>query len=422
MSTFLQLIRQPGIPIFDSVWAEDGTLFFDQAVNGEDFLSILVEPYSGYALIVPRLLTDVGLLFGVDTYAMWVAVTSSVIVGLLGLFCFYAVREVIPSVFLRGLLLLAVVFQPILTQEVSASFANLQWYFVFPVFVALFIPVVDVKDWTCRLILVAVTPLFVPLSLLFVPFVPLRYLYLRQRSYAILGLVFCLAASIQFVIMLNADTSPPLGNFSTEVSLRVFAERILTQFVFSVESVNYLWDKFGWGFTAFNFVVLAIGLGASLIRSNAQTRVLVASLLVACVGLFFFSLYKRAGVADLMASQSSLQMNFGAGRYQVAPLLFLVTAILIAVAQVDLSSVYFGKRQLLFSDLIRFLPVTLLLVAFSTNIIAFRPEGSRSSGPRWSKQIKSGQVACLRTRAKSVNLAVAPGGPWVTKVPCSDLP
>jgi len=53
----LSLLRQPGVPAVDSIWAEDGQVFYNQAVQWS-FLHSLFTPYNGYFQLVPRVMIE----------------------------------------------------------------------------------------------------------------------------------------------------------------------------------------------------------------------------------------------------------------------------------------------------------------------------------------------------------------------------
>ena len=57
----LLLLRSPGSLLRPQFWAEDGTLFFQQAFN-EGFLATVARPFSGYLHLFPRLVAGISLL------------------------------------------------------------------------------------------------------------------------------------------------------------------------------------------------------------------------------------------------------------------------------------------------------------------------------------------------------------------------
>ena len=61
----LLLLRSPGSLLHPQFWAEDGTLFFQEAFN-HGFLATVLQPASGYLHSFPRLVAGLSLLFPME--------------------------------------------------------------------------------------------------------------------------------------------------------------------------------------------------------------------------------------------------------------------------------------------------------------------------------------------------------------------
>src|SRR5512139_1888487 len=61
----LLLLRNPASLLHPQFWAEDGTLFFQQAFDS-GFLSTVLQPASGYLHAFPRLVAGLSLLFPME--------------------------------------------------------------------------------------------------------------------------------------------------------------------------------------------------------------------------------------------------------------------------------------------------------------------------------------------------------------------
>ena len=108
----LALARQSGLPATGTLWAEDGVIFYSQAV-AHSVLHTLVASYNGYGQLVPRLavqLTGLGPLRDVPTT---VALSGAVGLALVSCLVFHMARGLITSPALRALLVASMVLLPL---------------------------------------------------------------------------------------------------------------------------------------------------------------------------------------------------------------------------------------------------------------------------------------------------------------------
>ncbi len=132
----LALARQSGLPATGTLWAEDGVIFYSQAV-AHSVLHTLVASYNGYGQLVPRLavqLTGLGPLRDVPTT---VALSGAVGLALVSCLVFHMARGLITSPALRALLVASMVLLPLAVVEMLDNLVNLPWWIFFAAFWAL---------------------------------------------------------------------------------------------------------------------------------------------------------------------------------------------------------------------------------------------------------------------------------------------
>jgi hypothetical protein len=82
IGTFAQVIRLPGDAAYNTIWAEDGSVFLNQAIN-QGVLHAFTIPYAGYLHLVPRVLATVAALLPLQWAAAILGVGSALVVSLL---------------------------------------------------------------------------------------------------------------------------------------------------------------------------------------------------------------------------------------------------------------------------------------------------------------------------------------------------
>ena len=113
-----------------TVWAEDGTIFLNDAISG-DPAAHLFHGYAGYLQLLPRLIADV-VIRTVDIADAGIAINgaSCAIVGLGASLIYWCARDVIGSRPLRLVLSSITVLAPLAPIELLGNAANLHWFFI----------------------------------------------------------------------------------------------------------------------------------------------------------------------------------------------------------------------------------------------------------------------------------------------------
>ena len=395
VATALSLHRVAGPGALQSMWAEDGAVFY-QATFHQGFFAALFTPNNGYAEFLPRFLIGLIAFLPVAHAATAIALTGAILSSALALLVYHASAEHIRARVPRGCLALVTALLVYGAGEVANNIVNLQWYLLYVTFwMFLWNPqAVGRRALAAVVLFVAVAS--DPVSTFFLsPLLAVRlwsrpWKESRWQVYGMAaGLVFQLAA------ILHGGGGPRklTPEYSLTYTARSYAHDILGNALVSRTELTEV------GFTSQH---LADAIGVALLVVAIIGAVLLRSRRGLFVGVTLFS-------SVALFTLSVVASGYSLPRYDTAPILLLITAF---AALVDAPR--FSRRFL-----------TAFCVLLAVNVFANYPIGAdqyRSQSPSWIAQVKDGKHACKENPAiGSVTVQTAPGGGWVVDVPCSSL-
>ncbi len=454
-ATILQLLRQDGVALWRTVWAEDGRIFYGQALE-HPLRELILEPYAGYGLVLPRILGSIGSELSPSQYARCVAVSSTVIVALLALFVYFASERLLRAPLRRAVLAGSIVLLPTLPFEVLGALCNLQWTLPIACLFAVAFPVQRGWAVAVRLPIVVLAPLSSPLCLVFAPIAVYQLVaFARGRrtgtapaawTVVLVPLVYLVACLGQFLVYRSAPQfeQRSLGaSESVEVLARLYPTRVSTDLVFGVEVTKHLWSSFGYGVAAVASLVLVVLLGGKFARSAARTRWWMAVLVVAALGIFGFSMLSRPEVAASTVISGTGDYTFLGSRYAVVPALLVILALLLppelGARLLTDSEVTAARNQIasggsvgstpaggVGSRLTGGLPWHAVVVVTGLWLVvavipSYRIQNYRSLGPSWPEQIQLLRQACEDDPTITPVLTTSPTAAWQVELTCSEI-
>ena len=128
LAVVLPLFRQSGTTTWNSLWAEDGAIYFQQAYE-QGGLAVLFRGWNGYLQLPPRALGAVSTFVPVRDLAVFCAVSAQIVNATLAVFVYWASATWIRSRLLRVALASLVVLVPALGYENTATITNTIWTF-----------------------------------------------------------------------------------------------------------------------------------------------------------------------------------------------------------------------------------------------------------------------------------------------------
>lgn len=402
--TGLSLLRQTGPRATSTLWAEDGEIFYSQALS-HSIVGAMFTPYAGYLQLFPRLTFALVHFLPVADIAGAAALVGAASLAALSLFVFHASRGLIPSVIGRSLLVGAMVFLPLATGELLNNVVNVPWWLFFATFWALVwrprTPGGMVVAGLICLLSVGSDPLVV----LFLPLALARLYVVGWRECAApLGLVLGLAYQVVGIFRPGHQSAFPMA--TTHGIFRVVATKLGLGWITGDRVTNDFAGSASWVWPALGLLLLLAILVFAIALRQRRLLVFVATSLAFAVLVLAVPVWVR-GAGPMMATS---QVLFGS-RYLATPILLVWGAVIAEATSIPVASRPAG----------RYLGVVLccaLLLPFW--VIDFRTPNDRSDGTLWSTEVAQARIACRHRGASPQHLSTSPPG-WYTMVPCSDL-
>jgi hypothetical protein len=403
-ATALQPLRQAGMSMWRTVWAEDGFIFYTTA-HGQPLHESILQSYGGYAQVVPRILASVGAQLPADRYSQFVTFSSAFLVALLALFVYVASAPLLRSPVRQGVLAGAMVLLPVLPHESLGAISGIHLFMPLACWLAVLVPVRTAGAIAARLPIVILAPLSSPLAALIAP-VAVWYVvrWVRHRPDArslLVPVAFLSASAVQAVIWWTQRYSTverPSTLEMVESIGRAYATKVPLGTFVGVRWIDSLWQSMGYGIAALVGVVVVGGLAWKLARASSTSRILILATVGASVATYAFSLYQRPEWLETVLVEPGEPYHFLSMRYEILPALLLIAALLLPVdletdAVVDPTQPETTTiRTRLARDRVVLGAVAVwLLVAI---IPSFRFTNLRSEGPSWPLQIHQVRAVC----------------------------
>jgi hypothetical protein len=389
VTALLSMARQSGPGALNSIWAEDGILFY-QSTFHQGFVAQLFAPNNGYLELVPRLLIQVVSWFPVARAAEVIAVIGAVSSSALALLVYHAAAPQIPS---RALRLCVAVPAAVIVfgqSEVGNSIVNLQWYLLYAAFwMFLWNP----RSRPRRMLAAAVLLCAVgsdPVSTLVLSPLLLARLWARPwRESAWQAAGVAAGVLYQVVSLLRgglSSRSRPAEVFGPGEVAHWFADDVLGHAFISPAETGLASGTWVIGAA----LLLLFAVVAWRVGLPRQQWLLAGVCAGYSVLLYFFLTIVGGARTD---------------RYGVVPVLLMIAA----------AAVLCCCRAKW--------PIVLLCVLMAANLAAnyYGGSDSRAAVPGWSTEVRLGRDACRHPGTANAVLHTAPGGAWEVVVPCSAL-
>jgi hypothetical protein len=405
----LALLRQPGVAATKTLWAEDGVIFYAQALS-KSFLSSLMTAYNGYDQLLARLAVQVARAGPVPDAAATVAVVGAMGLAAVGCLVFHMARGHIPSAALRALLVAAMVLLPVANFEMLDNLVNLPWWLFFAAFWALLWRPRGIGGAAVAALLCGLAAASEPLVALLLPLAAVRAVGLRRPRE--LAAVAGLAAGLVFqsVVVLRSRSGhsyPATGlshvpaDFAVRVGLGWLTGRRATAALLS-------WDRPVTDILG--LVVFAGVLAAALKLGSPRVRALTVAAGALAPLCFAFPVWLRGAAPLMSAGNSDIAIGF-AGRYAATPILMVLSVVLALAGHLPAgrSSSRSRRPQFAYRPIWAVAAVcALLLPAW---VADFRDRNGRMDGPTWQNQLGAADAQCRRWNSDGLaRVAVTPVG------------
>jgi hypothetical protein len=402
----LPLLRQRGTPSWQTVWAEDTTIYTHQAVFSGSF-GVLFRGYNGYLQLPPRLLAIPTPYFPLRYLAVYLALAATVVAALLAWCVYYLSRAWLVSRLLRVTLASFVVLMPVLGLESTATITNITWLFLAVGPWAL-ISLEERRGDTClRSGLAFLAATSSALSLLFLPLAIGWIAYRRSRAALIVGGCFVGGLIVQMAVTL---TSPP--GTGAKIGVSVLAQATSAR-VFGVFVLGTRGEAAWWGANWNSLVILAplsvlvlfvvLGIGAS-----RRAQVMASGFVLLAILMFAVPAWGRD--TNFLGLVEGHPDRLVESRFSVVPVMLLASAIAILLSPVGSSSRQ-RRRAMQRIGIPAFMAwfIIVMVVSFSQTTI-------RGSDPSWTGRVDKVLASDCSGRPGSTIVTVpnliAPGPPY----------
>jgi hypothetical protein len=399
----LALARNGEPPFVDILYAEDGTVFYSEALTMG--LGSIARPYAGYINFVPRVASEMIALLPVDKVAAAYSVAATVLVAFLALYTFFASRVLLDSWAGRALLAGAVIVPPVAGQTI-ANVSNLHWYLMFAAFWAL-ISNPRNAGWTIAGATVgAAAALSDPLTALFLPSAALAMHRYRSRMHGFVVAAVVVAMAVQLLVVSGAEQRA--GAESSWFDLPVlYALRVAGGVTIGDVHLTSAWLRAGWSVPVVAIVAVTLVVVLAIARTQKWRQVIVIAAAFYSVAFFGLSLLIRGTTPFIPVAGVPPPVT---GRYTLLPALFLIVCVAVLV---DLAVVERSLKNALTGGIAA---AWLVSVIAANYFIAPLP-----NGPSWGESMEAARLQCSSESTSDVEVAIAPHPAWKVRLSCADL-
>lgn len=407
--TVLQLARLGWSASLNSLWAEDGPIYMQEALtNG--FWHALTATYATYLVVVPRLIAEVASLAPLRDVPAAVSILSAGIVALSGLAVWRASAAHVRNPYLRGTLAALTVLSPVAGLESIDSAAYVPWYMLFATFWLLIWRPETTRGTVCASAFVLLTGLSTPGVWFFAPLAALRLLAARDRSDIAILASFGVGAAVQIPVLAFSQ-EPAVEPLWTHDIWTTFLQRVIDGAPLGLRLGGSAWIHLGWPLLIALGIVAIAGLIAGFRRSGAGARWIAAIAVPTSLAMFVVSLYQRA-VGEQMVWPEGIYNGSG-GRYAIVPALLLISAAMVLIDSASRRRPAPSRFAWVGSATVALLAIA-IVTSFDAREIAVR------GAPPWDAALEGAAKECRAEGAADIAVQTSPPG-FGMQLPCDEI-
>ncbi|MDQ3680170.1 MAG: hypothetical protein M3378_06440 [Actinomycetota bacterium] len=380
--TILQLIRQPGTPSWDHVWAEDGGVFLSDALGRPSYTTLAL-PHAGYLQVAPRLVAAMTAAFPLERASLLMSFGSALFVACLSAYAYFASSSLFRCQWARVLLAGLLVLSPVTAFETNATAANLHWHLIFTCFLVFAARPRSPAAVAVGATIALAAALSNPLAGLLLPLALLQAINIRNWRGWVAPVVFVLGLVAQLVVaVLPSPPQQDAGTARASDLPGIYALRVTGSFLVGDRHLDIFWKKLGWVFAYSSLVLVALVLAYGILRCRKASRFyLLAS--IGYSALFLGVPLMIRGTQGYL-DQSTFSLN--GSRYTVVPILFLTFAVLLVLDRPDprVPATTWGVIQSVF-----------VIFAVGLMVVNYSNFSVRSPAPSWRASLSAAHERCL---------------------------
>ena len=408
LAVVLQLARLGWTGSLNGLWAEDGPIFLQSALT-QGFFHTLGAEYSGYLVVVPRLIAELATVVPLKDAAAAVSVLSALMVALSGLVVWYAAAGHVRNPYLRGALVLMTVLTPVGGLETIDSASYVSWYMLFAVFWILLWRPRTLAGALGGGLFTAAAILSNPGAWFLLPLALLRAAAVRDRRDATIVGAYFGASLVQLVAMARSSYEAIEPVWTGKI-WEVLLQRVIDGAAFGLRLGGHLWELLGWPFLIVLTVAMVAAFAIGLRDADGRARAFAAVALPTALAMFVLSIYQRAVALPMLWPGGGYGGQ--AGRYAIVPVMLVVSAAMVVVEQ---------QRRRGSAPARAWLPLALMsLLLVSTGASFVATDTAARGAPHWEDAVEEAAARC-EEGAGDAAIPTSPPGFQMT-LPCSQIP
>jgi len=395
-----QPFRQRGVHAWNTVWAEDGGVFF----QGTRSLGSLFHTYSGYLELVPRLLAWIVNRVPLDQVSRAITITAALTTALCGLAVYAFSGTLVRSQWLRVVLGVSVAVLPAALYENLNSITNVIWPLLFANFWALLAAPTNRRRSVLGATVCALSALSSVLALLYLPVTALLAWKRRDRESRLVFAAFFVAAAVQGLFVLTAHDQSPKGTTHAADLLPIYSVRVLGSGFLGEDWLGHAWNHLGYGVGVIATGAAVIGVGLLLWRTSGTRRCLGAIAIGQSVFTYAIAIALRGSDGFKLIPDNFVPTG---ARFATLALWLLLSGVAILLTGARLPTV------------VRQVGIVLFVAWFAVLAVHdFRGVNGRSDGPSWAAGVAAARAACRDAPpGRVVEVPISPVG-WSVHLSC----
>lgn len=329
-AVLLPLLRESGLPVWDTVWVEDGPIYLGQA-NAGGAGAPLFRGYFGYLQLSSRLLAVPTAFLPSATIAAYLAVAATMAWALAAAFVYRCLGEWVASVWCRLAVAAVVVVAPAAAYETNANITNTIWAALLVVPFAVASTRSSGRDVAFRSIAAFLGAASSALALLFLPVALVVAVRRRRRADLVVLAALGAGSALQVGVTLATGLTSG-GSTSWRLVADLFGLRVIGSALFGEVALDPLWTGSG-EVAVLVLVALATGVFVVLFRrAPAAARTRAGLALGTAVVLFVVPTVGR-GTSVIGFDLGIYTLNMT--RFTIVPIVLVLTAVALLVDPVE---------------------------------------------------------------------------------------
>lgn len=385
---WLQLIRGPGHHAADVLWAEDGSVFLNQAMR-HSFWDNLAAPHAGYLQVVARMLAQPARYLPMEWDAVWLATSATGVVAMISLLVWFSSVTILQNLWARALLTALVPLLPQAGFEVNAAINDLHWYLAYAAFWVLLAAPSSLRGQAGASAVVVLAALSDPLTALVLPVAVVGLMRASRRRLALVApAAMCAGLAVQAWVHIT-QTTPYRSSPTILWDLpKIYGLRVALSAIVGDRALASVYVPLGLSILGVVGVFVTAGLVALLSTADRTARVVAIVSLLVSVGYLVVAVGLR-GTSDILA-RAPFSLN--GSRYTIVPLLFLWTAVIVLLDRLATrSGFYQSSLKVRTPAMIGILTASFLGMQLLSD---WSLPTVRSQGPSWRESLRSAEVTC----------------------------